>query len=271
MSFQSWTEDGALRAPVFLRLRDDIDAEEGAARRGRGAAARRRRANAGDPIDDDRRAARQREERVHARGRRASRSGSPTSIASTGRPIAALQQPALTKRDLLRYLAQVSPYMLPHLADRPLTMIRMPDGIARPALLPEALGAGAAGVRRDDHGVLGPQGRAARLPAVQQPADAALARAVGHARVPRLAFAREARARCDVEEHRLRDARSKSLEASVLNYPDYVLFDIDPVHLLGQGSARAPSRSSTRSPSRRARKSRSGCASCCRACRSSRS
>jgi bifunctional non-homologous end joining protein LigD len=36
---------------------------------------------------------------------------------------------ALTKRDLLRYFAQVSPYILPHLADRPLTMIRMPEGI----------------------------------------------------------------------------------------------------------------------------------------------
>src|SRR2546422_10620100 len=32
-------------------------------------------------------------------------------------------------RDLLRYFAQVSPFILPHLADRPLTMIRMPDGI----------------------------------------------------------------------------------------------------------------------------------------------
>src|SRR5262249_43232927 len=40
-----------------------------------------------------------------------------------------LKQPALTKRDLLRYFVQVSPHMLPHLADRPLTMIRMPDGI----------------------------------------------------------------------------------------------------------------------------------------------
>src|SRR5207249_10560551 len=40
-----------------------------------------------------------------------------------------LKQPALTKRDLLRYLAQVSPVMLPHLADRPLTMTRMPEGI----------------------------------------------------------------------------------------------------------------------------------------------
>lgn len=41
----------------------------------------------------------------------------------------ALQQPALTNRDLLRYLAEVSPFMLPHIEDRPLAMIRMPDGI----------------------------------------------------------------------------------------------------------------------------------------------
>ena len=41
----------------------------------------------------------------------------------------ALSQAAVTKRDLLRYFAQVSPFILPHLADRPLTMIRMPDGI----------------------------------------------------------------------------------------------------------------------------------------------
>src|SRR5262249_16375182 len=42
---------------------------------------------------------------------------------------AALRQPPLTKRDLLRYLASVSPLILRHLEDRPLTMIRMPEGI----------------------------------------------------------------------------------------------------------------------------------------------
>ena len=41
----------------------------------------------------------------------------------------ALKQAALTKRDLLRYFAQVSPFIVPHLTDRPLTMIRMPEGI----------------------------------------------------------------------------------------------------------------------------------------------
>ncbi|MFC3110158.1 non-homologous end-joining DNA ligase, partial [Undibacterium arcticum] len=36
---------------------------------------------------------------------------------------------ALTKRDLIHYLMSVSPYMLPHLRNRPVTLIRMPDGI----------------------------------------------------------------------------------------------------------------------------------------------
>jgi bifunctional non-homologous end joining protein LigD len=37
--------------------------------------------------------------------------------------------PPLTKRHLLAYLVEVSPYLLPHLKDRPLTMSRYPDGI----------------------------------------------------------------------------------------------------------------------------------------------
>src|SRR5207244_2159305 len=38
--------------------------------------------------------------------------------------------PGLAKRDLIVYLARVAPYMLPHLRDRPLTLIRFPNGIA---------------------------------------------------------------------------------------------------------------------------------------------
>jgi bifunctional non-homologous end joining protein LigD len=37
--------------------------------------------------------------------------------------------PPFTKRDMLIYLAKVSDYMIPHLAERPLTMIRFPEGI----------------------------------------------------------------------------------------------------------------------------------------------
>lgn len=37
--------------------------------------------------------------------------------------------PALTKLDLARYYAEVAPRMLPHIIDRPLSMVRSPDGI----------------------------------------------------------------------------------------------------------------------------------------------
>jgi bifunctional non-homologous end joining protein LigD len=38
-------------------------------------------------------------------------------------------QPGLTKRDLLTYLARVSTFILPHLKDRPITLTRFPNGI----------------------------------------------------------------------------------------------------------------------------------------------
>jgi bifunctional non-homologous end joining protein LigD len=125
VKFQGWTDDGSLRAPVFLRLRDDIDARS----------VRREAQGTIEPkpsfeseIDDVLRQL----EPSKANG--AISIGSHTiKLSSLDRVYwpadAALKQPALTKRDLLRYLAQVSPFMLPHLADRPLTMIRMPNGI----------------------------------------------------------------------------------------------------------------------------------------------
>lgn len=41
--------------------------------------------------------------------------------------------PAVTKRDLLDYNREVSPFLLPHLHDRPYTMKRYPHGITAPA------------------------------------------------------------------------------------------------------------------------------------------
>ena len=48
---------------------------------------------------------------------------------------ARFDQPAITKRDLIRYLVQVSPMMLPHIADRPLTLFRWPGGIQAKRML----------------------------------------------------------------------------------------------------------------------------------------
>ncbi|MFH1031428.1 MAG: non-homologous end-joining DNA ligase [Chloroflexota bacterium] len=39
------------------------------------------------------------------------------------------KQPPLTKRDFLIYLTKVSPYLLEHMLDRPITLVRFPNGI----------------------------------------------------------------------------------------------------------------------------------------------
>ena len=54
----------------------------------------------------------------------------------------------------------------------------------------------------------------------------------------------------------------EALESSVLNYPDYVVFDIDPYIYSGKEAKGAEPELNTVA-SRRARRSRSGCASCC--------
>jgi bifunctional non-homologous end joining protein LigD len=125
VKFQEWTKDGFLRAPVFLRLREDIDPKS--VRRSERTRVSEK-ARAGSEIDD-----------IVAQLEKLKSSGT-ISVGKHSLKLShldrvywpadpALKQPALTKRDLLRYFARVSPFMLPHLADRPLTMIRMPDGI----------------------------------------------------------------------------------------------------------------------------------------------
>lgn len=229
VSYQSWTDDGRLRAPVFLRLRDDLDAKK-----------------------------------VRGRSRNAAGAPSPAGgVAAPGLPIAevlaqldqkkaaftllvgehkvnlsnldriywpenkALKQPALTKRDLLRYFAQVAPYVLPHLADRPLTMIRMPDGIggqrffqkhweqARPGYV-ESVTVWS-GSKDEKHEYL----VCANLPTLLWLAQSGtLEFHVWHSR---------ARPGDDSPVESTDYASSlESLEGSILNYPDYVVFDLDP-------------------------------------------
>jgi bifunctional non-homologous end joining protein LigD len=139
----------------------------------------------------------------------------------------ALQQPALTKRDLLRYFTQVSACILPHLADRPLTMIRMPDGIrgqrffqkhweqARPEFV-ETITV-YSGHKDESHEYL----VCSNLPTLLWLAQSGtLEFHVWHSR---------ARPGPDAVSRSSDYASSlESLERSVLNYPDYVVFDIDP-------------------------------------------
>ena len=61
--------------------------------------------------------------------------GSRTSTRCCSRPTG---RPAVTKRDLVRYYAQIAPAMLPYLVDRPVNLNRYPDGVGDEGLLAKA-------------------------------------------------------------------------------------------------------------------------------------
>jgi len=212
---QGWTHDEHLRAPVFLRLRDDIDPREV-------------RRSAHKKENDD------------ALLRQLDDPRSSLTLVVGEHPIKlthldrvywpadpALKQPALTKRDLLRYFVQVAPFMLPHLAERPLTMIRMPEGIAgqrfyqkhwaqeKPAYV-ETLTLYSSS-KEEDHEYL----LCNNLPTLLWLAQSGtLEFHVWHSR---------AQPGADAKTRGTDYASSlEALESSLLNFPDYVVFDIDP-------------------------------------------
>jgi bifunctional non-homologous end joining protein LigD len=231
VKFAEWTRDGRLRAPVFLRLRDDVDprrvrreAEQGAAPAD---------SWAGEvllQLDAPRQAFTLAVGPHRIRLTHLDRVYWP---ADAGRGT-----PAFTKRDLLRYLAQVSPWMLPHLADRPLTMIRMPQGIAGERFyqkhwelpLPEFAGAVTifSESRDERRGYL----LCNNLPTLLWLAQSGtLEFHVWHSRVTPGADA--AGLGSDFA------SSAAALENSVLNHPDYLVFDLDPYVYSGNEAAGA--------------------------------
>ena len=236
ISFQEWTGDGALRAPVFLRLRDDLDA--GKIRR-----AEPRKVQKAKPVDEG--------GALESLLRQLDAKKNAFELAvGTDRvklthldrvywpENAALKQPALTKRDLLRYFAQVAKYILPHLADRPLTMIRMPDGIGGPRFFQkhweQEKPAFAqtitvwSGSKDESHEYL----LCNNLPTLLWLAQSGtLEFHIWHSR---------AKPGADSPNRNTDYATSlQSLEASILNFPDYVVFDIDPYIYSGKERAGA--------------------------------
>jgi bifunctional non-homologous end joining protein LigD len=226
VEFDSWSAAGQLRHPVFLRLRDDV------------------------PSTSVRNGPQEEGHRPKARPK-------PTPADAIGEVLQQLDEPAIqfnlgvgtaqirltnldrvywpavgkhapiTKRDLIRYLAAVSPYMLPHLCDRPLTMIRMPEGIGGERFfqkhweqsMPEFVDTVTvfSEHRADQHAYI----VANNLPTL-----------LWLAQVGTLEFhVWHSRAKVAPDSVSKSSDYSSSLEAmesSVLNYPDYLVFDLDP-------------------------------------------
>ncbi|MCH8994913.1 MAG: DNA ligase D [Chloroflexi bacterium] len=123
VKFAQWTQEGNLRAPVFLRLRDDKPPADvrivDTVAPERPATLDNEVANVLEQLAGDRQKL-----LLNVEGHKLSLSNLNKELWPSYR-----RRRALTKRDLLVYLAKVSPYLLPHLRDRPLTLVRYPNGI----------------------------------------------------------------------------------------------------------------------------------------------
>jgi bifunctional non-homologous end joining protein LigD len=233
VTYSEWTQAGSLRAPVFVRLREDIAPRSVRRSEGRRAAAAPAAAAAASG------AARAADEvaailtQLEQRANRIDLQVGAARIRLTNLDRvywpapAGKRQAAVTKRDFLRYLTRVGRFMLPHLADRPLTMIRMPEGINGERFfqkhweqsLPEFVETVTvfSETKDDRHRYL----LANNLPTL-----------LWLGQVGTLEFhIWHSRAHVGPDGAVTGSDYSSSLaslEASILNYPDYLVFDIDP-------------------------------------------
>ena len=112
--FKEWTPEALLRHPVFLRWRDDKNAEECVLPDNRRPAAvpPDDGSGSGDGVDDSRLPA-----------------PAPREVVFSNLKKVFWPDDGYTKGDLIEYYRAISPWLLPYLADRPVVMTRFPDGI----------------------------------------------------------------------------------------------------------------------------------------------
>ncbi|HJY36685.1 MAG TPA: DNA ligase D [Steroidobacteraceae bacterium] len=235
VSFAEWTPDGMLRAPVFERVRDDIESRS---IKGGPKAKRVKPARLVTPPNEVAEVLQQLENKSKSFdlvvGGAKLRLTNLDRVYWPANP--EMKQPAITKRDLVRYLAAVSRYMLPHLRDRPLTMIRMPEGItgerfyqkhweqARPDFVPMV--SVYSGHKDEKHQYV----VANNLPTLLWLGQSGtLEFHVWHSRANVAGDA--------ANKNTDYDSSEESLSNSVLNYPDYLVFDIDPYIYSGKEAA----------------------------------
>ena len=134
VSFTEWTRDGTLRHPSFEGLREDKPARE---------IVQEAPVDATPAPDPDTRAA-PRSTRTRAGGKTASSSRRARSrngreaaneiegVAISNGDKLLYPEAGITKMDLARYYARVGELLVPHLRDRPLTLVRCPNGWDKP-------------------------------------------------------------------------------------------------------------------------------------------
>ncbi|MCZ6545583.1 MAG: non-homologous end-joining DNA ligase [Chloroflexi bacterium] len=217
--FAEVTSGGQLRAPVFLRLRDDLLAGEIRADGGASPTP-----SSGEPGVVAQLGAAGNDALLMVDGVEVKVTNLDKEMWPGHGEVA-----PVTKRDLLVYYTEIAPFLLPHLADRPLTLTRFPDGVEgksfyqkhwaqkRPAFV-EPISIYSEDAQENLDFLL-----CNNLPTLLwlgQLADIAL----------HVSLARAARGPGKDGQGlgtTYTDSR-KRIEASLLNHPDFLLFDLDP-------------------------------------------
>jgi bifunctional non-homologous end joining protein LigD len=113
--FLEWTKDKILRAPVFIGLRDDKSVQEAVRE---------------EPIEPPKRAVETSSDRLNLSGAEAIVDVDGHRLKFTNLDKVFFPKDGWKKRDLVEFYDRVSPWLLPHLKDRPLSLKRYPNGIA---------------------------------------------------------------------------------------------------------------------------------------------
>ncbi len=247
VKYAEWTKDGRLRAPVFLGLRDDVEPKqvrrESAAKASTVAVtASTNGASASNGASADTTAAPASEVELVLRQLEDSKANLALKVAGETLKVTNLDKvfwpahndrPPLLKRDLIRYYTQVTPVILPQLKDRPLTLTRYPNGIEAkpfyqkhyeqpiPPFVDTVLIWSDSNVKDGEYILCN------NLPTLvwlAQIADLEM-----HAWMARVEPEPDAHG-----QPLTFSGSERAIDASVLNYPDYMVFDLDPYIYSGQ-------------------------------------
>jgi len=132
ISFAAWTRDNLVRQASFKGLREDKSAKEVVREKA-------------EPAESSTKSAHHRQTSMaHSKS---SKSSSKAAAGKTDLPITHPEkvldaESGLTKRDLANYLIAVSERMLPHVADRPLSVVRCPEGTGKQCFFQKHIGMG---------------------------------------------------------------------------------------------------------------------------------
>jgi bifunctional non-homologous end joining protein LigD len=132
IEFSTWTRDNLVRQAAYKGLREDKPAREVV----REMAEEAERGN--------------RKSKPHAAGQTPRNRRGATAMAQTGKAQVAITHPekvldaesGMTKQQLADYYAAVAGNLIPHIADRPLSVVRCPDGNSKPCFFQKHVGFG---------------------------------------------------------------------------------------------------------------------------------